>query len=371
MVAPVARIMDWNFNLLAYIDSYQSLRFERKLWEIGGFELSMYTDRQGADSLQPGHLMYLDKDRIGIIESVEQREENGGVHTSAAGTELKGIASRRIVLPSVKDDQTFFGWDRYPNLDDPDAPAESVIKHYAGKHLVAPENENRKIPRLLLARDQRRGTLMRWQSRFQGLHDTLAAIGEYAGMGYIIRASPEKALYEFDVIPARDRTAGSDLPVIFSSDWGNLSDTVYTVDLADWKNAGYAAGAGEDENRLILTVYPDGKASGLQRRETFVDCGSLEDAGELELEATHKMKEMVRIQTLTGQLFPAGPFLYRKDWDIGDRVTVQSNRMGVSADMLITEVCESYEADTFRIDITFDKRKKTLLDEIRKKEVVR
>lgn len=371
MQAPAIRIMDWDFTYRAYIDTYTSLRFGRKLWEIGNFEVHMPADRQGASELQPGRLLYLDNDRAGLIETVEWAEGSGGFTVTASGTELKGILSRRIVVPGQRENEKYFGWDRFPD-DGKTTAAETVMKHYVERHCIRPEDTKRTIERLELAADRRRGPLLNWQSRFDGLDEALAGIGEKAEMGFCIRADPEKTGYIFDIILPRERTASSGTPVIFSTSFGNLAESAYCDDLTALKNAVYAGGAGEDENRLIQVIYPEGSenVSGLIRRETFVDCGSA-DIDTLAADAEQKIKDMTHVTTLSGEILPTGPFAYRKDWDLGDRVTIQNRLMGLQSDMLITEVSESYEVGQTSVAVTFDKRKKNLIDLIRKKEAIR
>ena len=392
MDAPAIRVMGWDFTYKAYIDAYESLRFGRSLWEVGSFELCMQKDQRGAEALRPDNLVYLDRDRVGLIQSVEYREADGGVTVSAVGCELKGIAARRITVPDAEDD-TAFGWDAYPppekaenaaeepgeEEESPKEPAlaaaESVIKHYALAHMVGPKDGERRFDALRLADDRRHGMQMNARSRFEGLDELFARLGEQAGMGYCVQAvaadKPADGYYLFDVIAGRDRTVGSGSPVVFSTDWESLSDAVYTDDPSGLKNAAYAGGAGEDEKRFIQIVYPKDRVSGLERHETFLDCGNEEDADALKKEALHQLGDAVHIKNLTGSVMDGGPFTYRQDWDLGDRVTVQSRRMGVECDMIITEVTENYEPGRAEISVGFDKRKKTLLDEIRKKKAVR
>lgn len=372
MRAPEIRVMDQVFGLLAVIDHYESLQWTRKLYEVGDVELRIAADDTGADTLQPGRVVFTDKDHAALLQYVEKSESKKGVQLVARGVQLKGLAQRRVTVPGQKQDETFYGYDRYPALESEDAPAESVFKHYAQAHLTAPEDGNRKFPLLVIAQDQGRGVLMRWQSRFEPLDTVFKEIGAYSGMGYDITLDLKRGRYVFEVIQGSDHTAGSAKPVLFSTGFDNLESSTYTVDEKPWRNAAYAGGAGEDEQRLIQTIFENERVpAGFDRRETWIDGGSIDNVEDLIYEARYKVREKTRTETLTGDLAPSGPFVYRKDWDLGDLVTLQNKRLGVALDTRITEVKESYERDRQEVIPVFGKRNKNLLDEIRRTEVVR
>ena len=372
MKTPAIRIIDQAFNYYGYISSYESLQFERRLWEIGSFDLRINLQKQSAAELKEGRILLLGAGKAGIITGVEDTESSAGISRKVTGQQLKSIVSQRITVPGQVADAQYYGYDRFPAASSPDAPAESVIKHYVDAHMVHPENAARVFPRLVIAADLLRGMAMRWSSRFEGLDAVFKGIGEYSGMGYDIL--PDSAANQFilDVIPPRDRTAGSATPIVFSSAFGNVSDIQYSASIKGWVNAGYAGGAGEDESRLIQTVYENDTAvSGWDRREAWFDCGSVDVIDDLIFEGKHKLSEKKRTESLNGAVLDTGPFVYGRDWDIGDTVTVQSKRLSVAVNLPVTGVRETYEKGNRGLSVTFGDRPKTILDSIRKTEVIR
>ena len=82
---------------------------------------------------------------------------------------------------------------------------------------------------------------------------------------------------------------------------------------------------------------------GLERFETFLDCGSLEltetsTALSLESEGKHKLQDYPRTESLTATIAQGGSFLYLRQWDLGDLVTVIDRNMGVAYDTRISSV---------------------------------
>lgn len=372
MKAPELRIIDTNFQFLSLLGSYSSLQWTRKLYEVGEIEIHAPYSSMGAEFLLPENIVYFDEEHAAILTGTIITESKSGVEVVAKGKQLKGIADFRITVPNAKSEQSYYGYDRYPDTDEPDAPAESVLKHYALAHMITPEDANRAFPNLIMASDLQRGMTMRWSSRFETLSDCLKSIGEWSGIGYDISLDLSNKKFVFDAIVGANRTKGSESPVLFASMFQNVSQTQYTVDEKAWNNAAYAGGNGEDENRLIQAVYQDDKITvGFNRREAWFDCGSIDNVSDLTYEAKYKLKDKMIAENLTGSVTNTGPFLYRRDWDLGDMVTVQNSVIGIELDVRITEVKESYEQGKHSIQPVFGKRTKNILDEIRKNEVVR
>lgn len=365
------RVIDKDFIFLSFISNYTSFQFERKLFDVGNFELHLYPRVEDIQALQIGNIVFTDSNHAGIIAGIESAHDKDGVKLIAKGIQLKGMLSQRITVPDQRADTAYYGYVRYPDVDSPDVPAETIIKAYVNSQAVTPADENRKFPRLVLTPNLQRGILMRWSSRFEGLDKCLKEIGEYSGTGYDITLNTEQECFEFDVIEKKIKTAGSDNPIIFSVDFGNISDVKYKTDIKNYVNAAYAGGAGEDEERFIQTVFPDIVPSGFNRRESWLDCGSIDNPDDLIYEAKHKLADKIKSESVDTSILDSGPFIYGRDWDIGDVVTVQSKRLSVELDTQITAVKEVFEQKKSSLNVTFGTKSKTLLDEIRKTEVVR
>lgn len=256
-----------------------------------------------------------------------------------------------------------------------DVPAETIIKHYVYKHAAEPADEKRAFPGLTVAPDQKRGMETRWSDRFRLLTEVLKDIGEFTGLGYEIRVDLINKGFVFDVIPEKDQTQGTlDNPVTLSVDYDNQGGLDYTHDVSGDVSLAYAGGAGEDEDRLIQAVgrsSEDEALTGYDRRETWLDCGSIDEVDGLIYEARYKLAQKQKTEALTGQMLPNQSFEYRKDWDLGSIVTVQSRALGLVQAQKVTAVKEVYEQGRVEIIPTFGKRNKTILDEIRKQEVIR
>lgn len=372
MQNPDLKVFDKNFNLLGVIDSYTSFQGERRLWEVGEMELHLAFDAPYANTLNEGNLVYLSETRVWEITERTEKEKSLP-ELIILGRELKGFLDARMVIPDAKDDTHYFGFDRYPELGEPDAPAESIMKYYINKHAVNPAEMKRKFPNLVLSVDAKRGLSLRWSARFVRLTELLAEIGVYSGLGYVVRFLPDSEQMHFDVIPETDATQNSLHPVIFALDFENIESMERTRSRKDYYTHAYAGGSGTDEERLILSVPrtdTEVNSSGFGRIETWIDAGSLSEVADLQNEAKYQLlknekTDLIEADTVLGKSFP-----YLTAWDIGTVVTLRSAALNFELDKKITAVREVYERGKMQVIPTFGQRRKDIRDEIRTRKVV-
>ena len=121
-----------------------------------------------------------------------------------------------------------------------------------------------------------------------------------------------------------DRTRGSNSPVIFSTELGNITDVKLETDYSDEKNFCYVGGENQDALRLIEEVSDITRIakSPYNRAEVFHDARELgvpsvlQEEGSTRLEQ-HRPKIKVSARTVDTNLYRFG-----KDYDYGDTVTV-------------------------------------------------
>lgn len=366
MNVPLITVIDRNFALQAQIDIYTSLLLNRKWQGVGDWQLVLPITAKGADKLRKGNIILLGSDghRSGYIEGIAANEGDNGVMLTVTGKTLQGLASQRITLPD--NDQYNYGYDNVPKLTGEDispaaVSAETLLKTYAKRHLTEPDDPKRKIPELVVANDLKGGRKTLWSSRLETLSDVLQGISEYCDIGWEIYVDLKKKKLIFDIVEGVDRSysQSENSRVIFSRDFDNIQSSTYTDSIEGYRNLAYAGGAGEGADRIILKVTAeDAEPEGWDRREVFLDCGSLEivetnTAMSLSDEALHKIKEYRKTEALTAAVTDTASFAYLKKWNLGDKVTVVSKAAGVRLDTRITEVSERYESGGVGIDVTF------------------
>lgn len=373
MKAPIITVIDREFALQAQIDIYTSFLLNRKWQSVGDWQLVLPASAQGADKLKKGNIILLGSGgrRSGYIEGITVSEGENAATLTVTGKTLQGLASQRITLPD--NDEYNYGYDNVPkltgeNISPAAVPAETALKTYVKRHMAEPDDPKRKFSALEIAEDLKRGKETLWSSRFEILSDVLRSICEYCEAGWEIYADLKRKKLVFDIMEGVDRSysQSENSRVIFSHDFDNILSSSYTDSIEGCRNLGYAGGAGEGAERIILKVTAEeNEPEGWERREVFLDCGSLEivetdTAMSLSDEALHKMKEYTKTEALNASVADAASFAYLKKWDVGDKVTVVSKAAGVRLDTRITEVSERYESGGSGIDVTFGAPKANL-----------
>ncbi|MBE5794679.1 MAG: hypothetical protein E7323_08385 [Clostridiales bacterium] len=346
-------LMNMDFVLLAEIPLYQSLIIKRELYGPGSFKLTVKRGAPGGQMLARDLLLFLHgrTDTMLLIEKVTRAEDS----ITADGLMLKGLAARRICVPPTADSSDpyrGFGWDRFTGS------AESAILHFAAGNLTSPEDEKRRMPRMVLAKDQGRGLALPWQARFDKLTDILSSIGQATGVGWDVLPDFKNKRFIFGAWVGRDRTEGAGRAV-FSREVGSITSATCTDDGSSEVGTVYAGGAGEDENRIIYSI--GNELTGCSRRELFTALSGAETVEMLTLGAQQKLNPP-RL-TLTAQVRDCSLCHYRTDYDVGDVVTVVDNGAQMNARLIAMQ--ETHEKGQVNLSATFGDAPITLVSRLK------
>ena len=344
-------LMTWDFDLQAEFPHFVSLQLTRSYYGLGSFTLQVAQQARGADQLAIGRVIFLSNalHKAMLIEKVVTKDGK----ITASGKPLKGMAARRLCVPPTIDDG-YFGWDRYIGS------AEAAYHHYAAANLYNPEDEKRKVPRLVGGPNQDRGVSLPWQSRFGNLDALFADIGAVTGIGWDIVPDFGGRAYIFQAVEGRDLSTGPQ-KVVLSEGNRNANKVALTVDTTAQRTTAYVGGSGEDENRLILS---EGNAlEGLERREVWVDAGSIFATEMLALAGQKRLETAGEKRTLNAEILDSGLCRYERDYDVGDIVNL-SGAGGHAATRLL-EMRETYEAGGRKLDAIFGDEPITITSALR------
>lgn len=380
------RIIDINFNLIDEITKYQSLQLTRKHHEIGDVELKVNRYAKGANELTKDRIIF-PHNQLHKVYQIKHREielDEKGKETEnwiIKAKPLKSWLTQRLILPPVGKSNDVINDN-----------AETVMKHYVDVCAVNPVDAKRKIPNLVIATNQNRGDTISRSARFDVLSDEMTTISQLSGLGWNISVDIKNKQFVFDVVEGVNRVATQrdNPPVIFSPEFNSLKSMGYTESYLDYKNMAYIAGQGEGVDRRVITIGDT--TSGLDRYELFVDARDVEEVtqedgtdesgmpttvdvprpvADIEMDLTdrgnEKLEEHKQEIYMEGQILTKSPFIYERDWDLGDITTQQNKNWGITMDARITEVKEIYEAgNPKRIEVVFDKDKPTFMNLIKR-----
>nr|WP_309101687.1 siphovirus ReqiPepy6 Gp37-like family protein [Fredinandcohnia onubensis] len=347
------RILTPSFQFLGEIDDYESLQFTRRYRRPGEIELHINLNKNLTETLVEDNWVFLTSKKVGVIRH-RQIDRDNTEQLMIKGYSLKGLLNRRLTVPPLG--QAY---------DVSKGNVESVLKHYVRRNAVEPIDPSRVIPNLIINADLFRGPVIEWQSRYKNLVDELEAVSFTYGFGWDVSLDLENQKLVFEVYEPRNLTTSQNElpPVIFSVDFDNVKSQVFTDSAIDYKNTAYVGGQGEGIERSFVEL---GNASGLDRHETFIDARDVEDDSQLTTRGQQKLQEMQKLTSFETEILSYGPFIYEQDWDLGDIVTIQDTKLGITLDTPIPEVKEIYEPSGFRLDATFGNTVPTLIEKIKK-----
>ncbi|OMC83368.1 siphovirus ReqiPepy6 Gp37-like family protein [Viridibacillus sp. FSL H8-0123] len=375
------RIIDLNFRLYDEVTQYESLQLTRSWNDIGSIELKINRYMQGANELLADRIIFphTQLHKGYIIRHREIELDEAGKETEnwlIKALPLKSWMTQRNILPPS-----------HTAYDNKQGKPETVMKHYVNNNAVNPVDTNRKFPNLVIAPDQQRGDTISRSARFDVLSEELTTISQLSGLGWNIIIDIKNKQFVFDVQVGVNRVATQRVnpPVIFSPEYNSLKSMGYTDSYLDYKNMAYVAGQGEGIERRVITLNDD-TTEGYNRYELFVDARDVEETmqqdgvdeegnptnedvprpvddiiKDLTDRGEEKLDEHKQEIFMEGQILTKSPFVYEKDWDLGDITTEQYKEWGITMDARISEVKEIYEVSGKRIEVAFDNDKPTFI----------
>lgn len=181
-----------------------------------------------------------------------------------------------------------------------------------------------------------------------------------------------------------DRTRGNGLnTVIFSKSLSNIKRASYSYDSESDMNVAYIAGEGEGAERKWYEIQKDSenKRNAWNREELWIDARDIQSEGEddttltdeeydklIEQRAYEKFQENAIMDEYSATVNEYNQrYVYMRDYDLGDWVTIQDRDLSIEIDAQIVEVTTTLQNNEIINDITFEygKANKTEIKDIR------
>lgn len=323
-------IYDPNIVNVGVIDSFSSLRWRRKYFEPGEFELHCSATADNLAVLAPGNIIHrLDRKEAGIIEGIVVGESTaGGEEITVTGRMGTSLLCQRIITPTIN----YSG------------SVELGMRKVVSDNAITA----RPVDYLTLGAAQGYTETCAFQATGKNVLTTLTALAKSSGLGHILRLDVPNRQWIFEVYKGTDKsvtqTAGP--YVLFSDEFGNIDGPQYTYNEQAFKNFAYVAGEGDGSARVIVEVD---QTNGGPRRELWVDArdlqkGELTDTqyqAQLTQRGLEKLAEAARSESFEAAAVDTANFEYLTNWNLGDIVSFE--KWGLLLNQRITEVEEVYE----------------------------
>ncbi|MBN3396033.1 siphovirus ReqiPepy6 Gp37-like family protein, partial [Clostridium botulinum] len=226
-------IFNRDLELIGILDTFTSLRWIRRYFKSGEFELHCALNFNTLELLKRDNVVYKKNDvEAGYIETRQLKiGEDGQEYLEVKGKFLTNYLDRRI------------SWDRVSFS----SKTEELMRKLVLENAISPTNINRKIPNLILGDLKGFKEDIKYANSFGNIIEQLENISNTNNLGYrnILDIKNRKIL--FDIYKGVDRTInnGTIAPCIFSRDFENILEQEYMDSLNNYRNTTLIAGAGE------------------------------------------------------------------------------------------------------------------------------
>jgi hypothetical protein len=311
------------------IDSYSSLRWRRKFFEPGEFELHVPATDENLSLLAENNIIHrLDRKEAGLIEGAAISSTDDGDEITATGRFLSSKFDDRIIMPTIN----FSG------------EVEVAMRKIVSDNAITVRSIN------LLSLGTLNGftPTVSFQATYKNVLAVLEALAKSSNIGFRMRLDvPNKALiFETYIGTDKSVTQTANPYVLFSDEFRNITDPAYTLNSQSYKNYAIVGGEGEGDARIIVEVD---QTNGAPRRELWVDAKDLQQGdltltdykAELNQRGLEKLAEAAKTESFEAAAVDTENFEYLTDWDLGDIVSFE--KWGILLNQRVTEVEEVYE----------------------------
>lgn len=322
-------------NLLGVVDYFTSLRWRRKYFEAGEFEIVL--------PVNDYMMQFIDTDVIvmrnnyteaGIIETIELSDNGTNEEVTISGRFLTSLLSRRIVKNKINfSGNTIEGMNTIVNAMTPlTTQWETETVTMSSPHID-------------------------FQVTYKNVYDYLCKLSEYSNIGIRIVPNIDSKVYMFEVWKGLDRTSGQteNEEYSFSDDNYNIEQGKLIKSEKTKANYIFVGGTGEEDNRVLVTV--DAGKTGFDLYEVFSDQKSLSNKDLSDSVYRAKLRSIGEGKVSDGTFQLEVTALVQQDykvkWDLGDVVNIKKEKWGVYTTYRIIEVEETIEDGKKTIYPTF------------------
>lgn len=360
------QVFNSSVTRLGVVDVITGLTWEEKFADAGSFELWCPVNDQNIDLLQEDNLLWIGGDSAGLIEFKELTSDDEGTQTiHVQGRTCECYLDFRTIYPRIVTS----------------GKVSAVMRKLLTDHVISPSDTNRVISGIELDSSQ---TVLGSSISFQRTGDTVllacSDLGQSHALGFKLKFVPQSKKFIFQIYQGTNRTVDqtATTPVLFSSELDDILESTYSHNKSNYRNVAYTAGEGEGSDRQVVST---GTATGLNRRELFVDARDLQSTKDdgstissseytamLVERGKSKLEDYKDIKTFsaTVRTFGVTSYIYGKDFQLGDTVTVYDARLKVQVNAMVTAVMKTFDEDGERLDITFGYSQPTLANKLRR-----
>ena len=345
-------VLDSNFQIVDIIDLFRSLIWHDRYNEAGEFELKIQAFLSSPHLVRGNYIQNSQSEHLMIIEKIQlDTSVEDGNYLIVTGRSIESILDRRII------------WGQATITGSLQAGIESLLNAC----VISPSNADRAMNVAFVESADPLVTSLSANAQYTGddLYSVISSLCQDNDIGFKMVLNSSN-VFEFSLYAGLDHSYQQTVNpyVIFSPEFNNIITSTYTENDIPFKNVALVAGVGEGDERVTISV---GSASGLNRRELYVDARDISDriAGSneqmsssdynnlLTQRGTSKLAEAKTETVYDGEVDYSRQFIFGSDYFIGDIVELV-NGFGQSSIARVTEAIIYQDEAGYKIVPTFE-----------------
>lgn len=380
------RVFDKALNALGVIDEMSALIWTCRYFKVGEFKLLAPITASNKELLVVGNIISKHDQYIDFADSSGNiwrraaeityvhytKDERGQEQIEARGYMLSRWLSQRVITPQIQ----------------LNGNCQTIVNQLILRNVGASAPERRRFPQLTtLPQGDYGGISIAYSNEaLKDLGDEVRDVCQSGKLGYDILICERTKQYGFYLYQGNDYTADNTAgnpPCIFSRDFDNVNEQDFEDTTDNVKNFAFVRGATDQDGRQEVATVDRAAASGFALYEVLVDASDISrdaENGSGELvpipaaqytamlisRGNTELDNMIENYTFNSSINVLSNLTYKKDFDLGDRVTCVEKQWGLTINSRITEITQTYEKGKALIEATFGESAPTLLDKIKR-----
>lgn len=325
-----------------------SYEYTKKFAGTGNFTLVLAIDKSYVNRIVENCILSYNGDWL-FVNNIKRDDKQ----ITLSGKDLNGFLDLRVTIFGETQVAGATGYDVVKGT------TGECVNHYINNNVVNPEDENRRIPRLVIGQTAQGKAQDSYMARLKVLTEVVGNLCTNATIGYEIVANIAKNQFIFNTLAGTDRSIEQteNTPIIFSQARNNLFSATYERGNEDLLNAIYATGAD-----VTQTVYRNGNTpAGVLRHETAIDV-SVDSVADIKDYALKQVEG--NISNNSYELDIRAIDDYGKKYKLGDYVTVKDVVSGRAWTAQIVQATTRISSNEYKISLTLGDVKTKLLNKI-------
>lgn len=370
-------VFDSDFVTYGQINDFSSASYTKKFNSIGSFELWCPKTKENIDLIKRDRIIWFEDNIAGIIQYMQKE----GSQITVKGNLTAGILKTRCIYPTIF----------VQNVNAAEAASIFAYKSCFYNDKIGNNlNYWRRIYNFKLKEQDYSefgGEKFDTQATGVMLDAKLEDLAQANNFGFDVGFDPKNKFFIFEILKSTNRTIGQkdNPPVELSSDLSNILSSSYTLNSSDYFNVFISAGQGEGDLRKWVLYDAEGKQTyGFGRKEYFVDAKDISNQNEdgstmsdqeyeqllmnraIEKSSEHSLSESYDAEVSQD----VGPFIFGKDYFLGDVVSIIDKEIGVTLDAQISEYTKTLSKTGESISIVYGYGKPFLINSLKRKGVI-